>query len=105
MSRTRKPIIALVGRPNVGKSTLFNALTRSRASIVSDLAGLTRDRNYGSAELGDRDCTVVDTGGLLRSEEENIDFRVDRQARAAVAEALLLLLEHQPKERPENPYK
>lgn len=92
MSRTRKPIIALVGRPNVGKSTLFNALTRSRASIVSDLAGLTRDRNYGSAELGDRDCTVIDTGGLLRSEEENIDFRVDRQARAAVAEADVVVL-------------
>lgn len=79
--------VALVGRPNVGKSTLFNVLTRTRASIVSDMAGLTRDRNYGKAKLGDRWCQVIDTGGLLREEEAEIDYRVDSQARQAVEEA------------------
>ncbi len=59
-----KPVIALVGRPNVGKSTLFNRLTRSRDAIVADLPGLTRDRRYGGGELGGRPFTVIDTGGL-----------------------------------------
>ena len=83
----RKPLVALVGRPNVGKSTLYNALTRSRDSLVSDTPGLTRDRNYGEAKLADLPCRIVDTGGLLREEEDQIDRRVDKQARAAVAEA------------------
>ncbi|MBV7434291.1 ribosome biogenesis GTPase Der [Cardiobacteriaceae bacterium TAE3-ERU3] len=88
----RLPLIALVGRPNVGKSTLFNALTRTRDSIVSDMPGLTRDRNYGSAVLNDRQCRIVDTGGLLRDEEAEIDYRVDSQARAAVEEADVVVL-------------
>ena len=83
----RKPLVALVGRPNVGKSTLYNALTRSRDSLVSDTAGLTRDRNYGDATLAGMPCRIVDTGGLLREEEDQIDRRVDKQARAAVEEA------------------
>lgn len=83
----RKPIIALVGRPNVGKSTLFNTLSRSRHSIVSDMPGLTRDRNYGDADLGGIACRIIDTGGMLREEESEIDFRVDSQARQAVEEA------------------
>ena len=83
----RKPLVALVGRPNVGKSTLYNALTRSRDSLVSDTPGLTRDRNYGEAKLADLPCRIVDTGGLLREEEDQIDRRVDKQARAAVEEA------------------
>lgn len=83
----RKPVIALVGRPNVGKSTLFNTLSRSRSSIVSDMPGLTRDRNYADAELGEIACRIIDTGGLLRQEESEIDFRVDNQARQAVEEA------------------
>ena len=83
----RKPLVALVGRPNVGKSTLYNALTRSRDSLVSDIPGLTRDRNYGEAKLADLPCRIVDTGGLLREEEDQIDRRVDKQARAAVEEA------------------
>lgn len=90
--RMRKPLVALVGRPNVGKSTLFNALTRTRDSIVSDMPGLTRDRNYGFAVLADRECRIVDTGGLLREEEAEIDFRVDSQARAAVEEADVVVL-------------
>ncbi|EHM54947.1 ribosome biogenesis GTPase Der [Cardiobacterium valvarum] len=87
MNTLRKPLVALVGRPNVGKSTLFNALTRSRDSLVADTPGLTRDRNYGEARLMDMPCRIIDTGGLLREEEEQIDYRVDQQARAAVSEA------------------
>lgn len=91
-TQVRLPLIALVGRPNVGKSTLFNALTRTRDSIVSDMPGLTRDRNYGVAVLNERECRVVDTGGLLRDEELEIDYRVDSQARAAVDEADVVVL-------------
>jgi Predicted GTPases len=58
------PVIALVGRPNVGKSTLFNYLTRSREALVADYPGLTRDRKYGRVKRGERDCLVVDTGGF-----------------------------------------
>ena len=87
MNTLRKPLVALVGRPNVGKSTLFNALTRSRDSLVSDTPGLTRDRNYGEARFMDMPCRIIDTGGLLREEEAQIDYRVDQQARAAVNEA------------------
>jgi GTP-binding protein len=59
-----KPVIAIVGRPNVGKSTLFNRITKSRDAIVADFAGLTRDRHYGDARLGNREFIVVDTGGF-----------------------------------------
>ena len=59
-----KPVIALVGRANVGKSTLFNRITKSRDAIVADYAGLTRDRHYGDARLGAREFIVVDTGGF-----------------------------------------
>jgi GTP-binding protein len=59
-----KPVIALVGRANVGKSTLFNRITKSRDAIVADFAGLTRDRHYGDARLGNREFIVVDTGGF-----------------------------------------
>ena len=59
-----KPVIALVGRPNVGKSTLFNRLTKSRDAIVADFAGLTRDRHYGQGHLGKREYIVIDTGGF-----------------------------------------
>jgi GTP-binding protein len=81
-----KPVIALVGRPNVGKSTLFNRLTRSRAALVSDYPGLTRDRNYGTGRAGDRSFIVIDTGGL--SEEAGaIDRLMAAQAQKAVEEA------------------
>ena len=59
-----KPVLALVGRPNVGKSTLFNRLTKSRDAIVADFAGLTRDRHYGTGRMGQREYIVIDTGGF-----------------------------------------
>lgn len=81
-----KPVIALVGRPNVGKSTLFNRLTRTRDAIVADFPGLTRDRQYGDGRLGERPYTVVDTGGIGEG-EEGIDRPMTEQARQAVGEA------------------
>ncbi len=80
------PVIALVGRPNVGKSTLFNRLTRSRDALVADRPGLTRDRQYGIGKLGSGSYLVVDTGGLS-GESEGIDPLMERQARAAIDEA------------------
>ena len=87
------PIIALVGRPNVGKSTLFNRLTRSRNAIVAHYAGLTRDRQYSEAEWFERRFIVVDTGGISddrksnKDNEKSIDSEVSGQALLAVAEA------------------
>ncbi len=81
-----KPVIALVGRPNVGKSTLFNQLTRSRAALVADYAGLTRDRQYGSAEYEGQVFIVIDTGGLT-GERGGIEALMQEQAWAAVTEA------------------
>ncbi len=83
-------VIAIVGRPNVGKSTLFNRLTRSRDAIVAEFAGLTRDRQYGRGALGNFDYIVVDTGGLT-GEEEGIDGPMAGQARRAIGEADLCL--------------
>jgi GTP-binding protein len=85
-----KPVIALVGRPNVGKSTLFNRLTASRAALVSDFPGLTRDRQYGVGKVGDRPYIVIDTGGLT-TEAEGIDALMAAQVMRAVEEADLLL--------------
>ena len=59
-----RPVFALVGRPNVGKSTLFNRLTKSRDALVADFPGLTRDRKYGTGQIGERTHLVIDTGGL-----------------------------------------
>ncbi|MBN2648090.1 MAG: ribosome biogenesis GTPase Der [Thiotrichales bacterium] len=81
-----KPIIALVGRPNVGKSTLFNRLTRSRDAIVADYPGLTRDRQYGTGRVGRIPYIVVDTGGLS-GEAEGVDPLMAGQVRAALEEA------------------
>ena len=85
------PVVALVGRPNVGKSTLFNRLTRSRDALVADLPGLTRDRHYGQARWGGRDFIVVDTGGFEPSAEEGIVREMAKQTRQAVAEADVVL--------------
>ena len=80
------PVIALVGRPNVGKSTLFNRLTRSRDALVADVPGLTRDRKYGDGRLGDRPFIVVDTGGLS-GDREDLDALMAEQSWQAVEEA------------------
>ena len=82
-----KPVIALVGRPNVGKSTLFNRLTKSRDAIVADYAGLTRDRHYGDGRLGSRKFIVIDTGGFEPDSTTGIVKEMARQTRQAVAEA------------------
>ncbi len=82
-----KPVIALVGRPNVGKSTLFNRLTRSRDALVADLPGLTRDRHYGEGRLGGRPYLVVDTGGFEPVVKEGISFEMARQTRQAILES------------------
>ncbi|KGT83888.1 GTPase Der, partial [Xanthomonas vasicola] len=85
------PLVALVGRPNVGKSTIFNALTRTRDALVHDQPGVTRDRNYGVCRLDEQQpFIVVDTGGIA-GDEEGLAGATARQARAAAGEADLVL--------------
>lgn len=82
-----KPVIALVGRPNVGKSTLFNRLTRSRDALVADLPGLTRDRHYGEGRVGERPFLVIDTGGFEPVAKAGIMHEMAKQTKQAVVEA------------------
>ncbi len=82
-----KPVIALVGRPNVGKSTLFNRLTKSRDAIVADFAGLTRDRHYGNGKLGSQEFIAIDTGGFEPDADSGIFKEMAKQTTQAVAEA------------------
>lgn len=82
-----KPIVALVGRPNVGKSTLFNRLTRSRDALVADFPGLTRDRHYGEGRIGARPFLAIDTGGFEPVVKEGILHEMAKQTKQAVAEA------------------
>jgi GTP-binding protein len=82
-----KPVIALVGRPNVGKSTLFNRLTKTRDAIVADFAGLTRDRHYGNGKQGKHEYIVIDTGGFEPDATSGIYKEMAKQTRQAVAEA------------------
>ncbi|TMI70646.1 MAG: ribosome biogenesis GTPase Der [Bacillati bacterium ANGP1] len=86
-----KPTLVIVGRPNVGKSTLFNRLTRTRDALVADVPGLTRDRHYGAGRMGDRAYLVVDTGGL-EPEGQGVFVEMAKQARTAIAEADAVLL-------------
>lgn len=86
-----KPVVALVGRPNVGKSTLFNRLTKTRDAIVADYAGLTRDRHYGNAKHGKQEFIVVDTGGFEPDAADGIYKEMAKQTRQAVAEADVVL--------------
>ena len=83
----RKPIIAIVGRPNVGKSTLVNRLTGSRRSIVDDMPGVTRDRIYFDVEWQNKSFTVIDTGGIIPGDEDDIMLSIFDQARIACEEA------------------
>ncbi|MDR2331585.1 MAG: ribosome biogenesis GTPase Der [Comamonas sp.] len=86
-----KPVIALVGRPNVGKSTLFNRMTKSRDAIVADFAGLTRDRHYGQGRQGKHEYIVIDTGGFEPDATSGIFKEMAKQTRQAVAEADVVL--------------
>ncbi len=86
-----KPVIALLGRPNVGKSTLFNRLTRSRDALVADLPGLTRDRHYGEGRVGERPFLVIDTGGFEPVAKDGIMHEMAKQTKQAVAEADIVI--------------
>src|SRR5512141_3188327 len=81
------PLVAIVGRPNVGKSTLFNRITGSRRAIVGDEPGITRDRLHGSAEHDGRRFEVIDTGGIVVEDQEYIPAQILRQAEVALAQA------------------
>lgn len=85
------PVFAIVGRPNVGKSTLFNYLTKTRNALVADMPGVTRDRQYGDGRVGDRSYIVVDTGGLAEPDDPEMTSMTDEQVEQAIAEADVLL--------------
>ncbi len=91
MNEQGLPVVAIVGRPNVGKSTLFNALTRTRDALVADMPGVTRDRIYGRAVIEDQPLLLIDTGGLETAQDE-VGTGRERQTRLAVEEADLVLL-------------
>ena len=84
------PVVSIVGRPNVGKSTLFNALTRTRDALVADMPGVTRDRQYGISRVGEAPCVLVDTGGLV-GDAEGIDYLTAQQVLQAMEESTLVL--------------
>jgi GTP-binding protein len=90
-AKSRPPVLAIVGRPNVGKSTLFNRLTREKKAIVHDQPGVTRDRNYGEAEWNGRTFLVVDTGGFESEAESQLQRRIQEQSRLAIEEADVVL--------------
>jgi GTPase len=87
----RSPVLAIVGRPNVGKSTLFNKLLGERKAIVDDSPGVTRDRNYGEAEWAGRKFQLIDTGGLDTAADGDLEENVQKQSRLALAEADVIL--------------
>ena len=84
-------IIAIVGRPNVGKSTLFNRLTQTRSAIVDETSGVTRDRNYGTGDWNGKEFSVIDTGGYLLDDEDHFNTEIRRQVQLAVDEADVIL--------------
>ena len=85
------PVITIVGRPNVGKSTLFNRLTRSRDALVADFSGLTRDRHYGKGRIGERAFICVDTGGFEPVAKTGIVAEMAKQTKQAVAESDIVI--------------
>ena len=86
-----KPIVAIVGRPNVGKSTLFNVLANERISIVEDIPGVTRDRLYATTEWLDREFVIIDTGGIEIANTDKIAVSIREQAQIAIREADVIL--------------
>ena len=88
----RLPLVAICGRPNVGKSTLFNRLTETRRSIVGDEPGITRDRIYGEVEWAGRDVRLVDTGGVVPDDEALIPAEIFRQAKVGLEEADAIIM-------------
>src|SRR5437764_9456667 len=88
----RTPLLAIIGRPNVGKSTLFNRLVGSRRAIVGDEPGITRDRLYGETEWRGRAFRVVDTGGIIPEDKDFIPSEIFRQARVALDEAVAIVM-------------
>ena len=86
-----KPIVAIVGRPNVGKSTLFNVLANERISIVEDIPGVTRDRLYATSEWLDREFVIIDTGGIEIANTDKIAVSIREQAQIAIREADVIL--------------
>ena len=92
MMNGKQPSIVIVGRPNVGKSTLFNRLTGTRRSIVTNEPGITRDRIYGSASWRGRPFEVVDTGGIIPDEKAGIPAEIFRQAKMAIDGAARVVL-------------
>src|SRR5205814_4822909 len=84
-------IVAIVGRPNVGKSTLFNRLIESRKAIVDEQSGVTRDRHYGHAEWNGKRFSVIDTGGYVRGSDDIFEEEIRKQVDLAIAEASIIL--------------
>ena len=84
-------IVAIVGRPNVGKSTLFNRLTETRAAIVDEISGVTRDRHYGKCEWNGREFSVIDTGGYVTGSDDIFEGEIRKQVKIAIDEASVLL--------------
>ena len=87
-------IVAIVGRPNVGKSTIFNRLTQTRRAIVAEQAGTTRDRQYGKSEWGGREFSVIDTGGWVVNSEDVFEEEIHKQVLLAVDEAAAEQTQH-----------
>ena len=84
-------IVAIVGRPNVGKSTLFNRLTETRKAIVDETAGVTRDRHYGKGDWNGRNYSVIDTGGYVESSGDVFEKEIQKQVQLAIDEANIIL--------------
>ena len=84
-------IVAIVGRPNVGKSTIFNRFTESRQAITDEVSGVTRDRHYGKSEWNGREFSVIDTGGYVHSSDDVFEAEIRKQVELAIDEANVIL--------------
>ena len=84
-------IVAIVGRPNVGKSTLFNRLTETRQAITDEISGVTRDRHYGKSEWNGQEFSVIDTGGYVHGSEDIFEVEIRKQVELAIDESTVIL--------------